>query len=164
MKIKGNYKIEAFGINEVREFGSKVNDNKNPNLLTLVYGEYRKFVFHKERAYDLVKAILGLDYLYKMDITREYFNNSVKKHGFLYVMNNFLKGRGFILVSTHDKNLGEKNKDIIIGITNISDNGKLLIKNDKNLFVDNVHYDEMFRYNQNNNQNNNDKDDDGIER
>lgn len=153
MKIKGNYKIEAFGINEVKEFGSKVSDNKNPNLLTLVYGEYRKFVFHKERAYDLVKAILGLDYLYKMDITREYFNNSVKKHGFVYVMNNFLKGRGFILVSTHDKNLGEKNKDIIIGITNISDNGKLLIKNDKNLFVDNVHYDEMFRYNENDNSN-----------
>lgn len=153
MKIKGNYKIEAFGINEVKEFGSKVSDNKNPNLLTLVYGEYRKFVFHKERAYDLVKAILGLDYLYKMDITREYFNNSVKKHGFVYVMNNFLKGRGFILVSTHDKNLGEKNKDIIIGITNISDNGKLLIKNDKNLFVDNVHYDEMFRYNKNDNSN-----------
>ena len=153
MKIKGNYKIEAFGINEVKEFGSKISDNKNPNLLTLVYGEYRKFVFHKERAYDLVKAILGLDYLYKMDITREYFNNSVKKHGFVYVMNNFLKGRGFILVSTHDKNLGEKNKDIIIGITNISDNGKLLIKNDKNLFVDNVHYDEMFRYNENDNSN-----------
>lgn len=153
MKIKGNYKIEAFGINEVKEFGSKVSDNKNPNLLTLVYGEYRKFVFHKERAYDLVKAILGLDYLYKMDITREYFNNSVKKHGFVYVMNNLLKGRGFILVSTHDKNLGEKNKDIIIGITNISDNGKLLIKNDKNLFVDNVHYDEMFRYNENDNSN-----------
>lgn len=153
MKIKGNYKIEAFGINEVREFGSKENDNKNPNLLTLIYGEYKKFVFHKERAYDLVKAILGLDYLYKMDITREYFNNSVKKHGFVYVMNNFLKGRGFILVSTHDKNLGETNKDIIIGITNISDNGKLLIKNDKNLFVDNVHYDEMFRYNENDNSN-----------
>lgn len=153
MKIKGNYRLEAFGINEVKEFGSKVSDNKNPNLLTLVYGEYRKFVFHKERAYDLVKAILGLDYLYKMDITREYFNNSVKKHGFVYVMNNFLKGRGFILVSTHDKNLGEKNKDIIIGITNISDNGKLLIKNDKNLFVDNVHYDEMFRYNENDNSN-----------
>ena len=55
--------------------------------------------------------------------------------------------------STHDKNLGEKNKDIIIGITNISDNGKLLIKNDKNLFVDNVHYDEMFRYNENDNSN-----------
>ena len=153
MKIKGNYKIEAFGINEVKEFGSKVSDNKNPNLLTLVYGEYRKFVFHKERAYDLVKAILGLDYLYKMDITREYFNNSVKKHGFVYVMNNLLKRSGFILVSTHDKNLGEKNKDIIIGITNISDNGKLLIKNDKNLFVDNVHYDEMFRYNENDNSN-----------
>ena len=163
MKIKGNYKIEAFGINEVREFGSKENDNKNPNLLTLVYGEYRKFVFHKERAYDLVKAIRGLDYLYKMDITREYFNKSVKKHGYIYVLNNLLKGRGFILVYTHDKKLDKKSNKIIIGITNIADNGKLLIKNDKNLFIDNVEYDEMFRYNQNNNQNNNDQDD-GIER
>lgn len=163
MKIKGNYKIEAFGINEVREFGSKENDNKNPNLLTLIYGEYRKFVFHKERAYDLVKAIRGLDYLYKMDITREYFNKSVKKHGYIYVLNNLLKGRGFILVYTHDKKLDKKSNKIIIGITNIADNGKLLIKNDKNLFIDNVEYDEMFRYNQNNNQNNNDQDD-GIER
>ena len=149
MKIKGNYKVEAFGINEIKEFGDKINDNHNPNLLTLVYGEYKKFAFHKDRAYDLIKAILGIDYLYKMDITREYFNKSVKKHGYVYVLNNLLKGRGFILVSTHDKKLDKKRNDIIIGITNIADNGKLLIKNDKNLFIDNVEYDEMYRYNEN---------------
>lgn len=149
MKIKGNYKVEAFGINEIKEFGDKINDNQNPNLLTLVYGEYKKFAFHKDRAYDLIKAILGIDYLYKMDITREYFNKSVKKHGYVYVLNNLLKGRGFILVSTHDKKLDKKRNDIIIGITNIADNGKLLIKNDKNLFIDNVEYDEMYRYNEN---------------
>ena len=159
MKIKGNYRLEAFGINEIKEFGDKINDNQNPNLLTLIYGEYKKFVFHKERAYDLVKAIRGLDYLYKMDITREYFNKSVKKHGYIYVLNNLLKGRGFILVYTHDKKLDKKSNKIIIGITNIADNGKLLIKNDKNLFIDNVEYDEMFRYNKNQDSKN-----DGIER
>lgn len=159
MKIKGNYRLEAFGINEIKEFGDKINDNQNPNLLTLIYGEYKKFVFHKERAYDLVKAIRGLDYLYKMDITREYFNKSVKKHGYIYVLNNLLKGRGFILVYTHDKKLDKKSNKIIIGITNIADNGKLLIKNDKNLFIDNVEYDEMFRYNENQDSKN-----DGIER
>lgn len=153
MKIKGNYRLEAFGINEIKEFGDKINDNQNPNLLTLIYGEYKKFVFHKERAYDLVKAIRGLDYLYKMDITREYFYKSVKKHGYIYVLNNLLKGRGFILVYTHDKKLDKKSNKIIIGITNIADNGKLLIKNDKNLFIDNVEYDEMFRYNENDNSN-----------
>lgn len=159
MKIKGNYRLEAFGINEIKEFGDKINDNQNPNLLTLIYGEYKKFVFHKERAYDLVKAIRGLDYLYKMDITREYFNKSVKKHGYIYVLNNLLKGRGFILVYTHDKKLDKKSNKIIIGITNIADNGKLLIKNDKNLFIDNVEYDEMYRYNENQDSKN-----DGIER
>lgn len=159
MKIKGNYRLEAFGINEIKEFGDKINDNQNPNLLTLIYGEYKKFVFHKERAYDLVKAIRGLDYLYKMDITREYFNKSVKKHGYIYVLNDLLKGRGFILVYTHDKKLDKKSNEIIIGITNIADNGKLLIKNDKNLFIDNVEYDEMFRYNENQDSKN-----DGIER
>ena len=156
MKIKGNYKVEAFGINEIKEFGDKINDNQNPNLLTLVYGEYKKFAFHKDRAYDLIKAILGIDYLYKMDITREYFNKSVKKHGYVYVLNNLLKGRGFILVSTHDKKLDKKRNDIIIGITNIADNGKLLIKNDKNLFIDNVEYDEMYRYNENKDSKNDD--------
>ena len=156
MKIKGNYKVEAFGINEIKEFGDKINDNHNPNLLTLVYGEYKKFAFHKDRAYDLIKAILGIDYLYKMDITREYFNKSVKKHGYVYVLNNLLKGRGFILVSTHDKKLDKKRNDIIIGITNIADNGKLLIKNDKNLFIDNVEYDEMYRYNENKDSKNDD--------
>ena len=159
MKIKGNYRLEAFGINEIKEFGDKINDNQNPNLLTLIYGEYKKFAFHKDRAYDLVKAIRGLDYLYKMDITREYFNKSVKKHGYIYVLNNLLKGRGFILVYTHDKKLDKKSNKIIIGITNIADNGKLLIKNDKNLFIDNVEYDEMFRYNENQDSKN-----DGIER
>lgn len=148
MKIKGNYDLKVFGINEIKNIKNKEIENKNPNLLELRYGEYKRYIFHKENSYNLVKSILGEEYLKIMQIDREIFDDAVNKHGYIYVLNNFLKGKGFVLVI--NKNFNHEKKDFIIGITNISKQGELFVEDDKDLFFDNVTYDEMFRYKKNN--------------
>ena len=148
MEIKGNYAFYCYGIDGFEQYNNGFENEQNPNLITMKYGRGKEYVFDKKYAYDLVKAICGMEKLEYFKITKEKFEEQVNNSGLFAVLDYYLKGRGFVMVtgfkSVIEYSNGAQNR--ILGITGLDLDGNFHVKEVEDLFNKKATYDEMYKY------------------
>lgn len=146
--MKKEHAYYCYGIDKFEEYNNGYDRPQNPNLITMFYGGEKEYVFHKENAYDLVKAICGKPYFDDFDLTKEKFNTYVEHHGLMQVMKYYLCGRGFVMVTNFKNYLEYSNggQNRIVGITGMDLNGNLFAQSEEELFSDQATYEEMYDY------------------
>ena len=152
MKIKDNPELACYchGIVKFEKYDNHYQGKEqNPNLIKLVYGGGSGIVFHKDKSYDLMKAIYGEEYLVsKLGITKKKFDEYVEDRGLLNILNGNLIGRGFVVVTGFREYYEYTNAahNSYIGITGMGLDGELYAKDTDELFTDKATYDEMYNY------------------
>lgn len=148
MKIKGNCAFYCYGIDGFKKFNNGINNNYNPDLIVMNYGRGKEYVFDKKYAYDLVKAICGMEELEYFGTTKEEFEKEVNHSGLFKVLDYYLKGRGLVMVtgfkSVIEYSNGGQNK--VIGITGINLDGNFHVEEIEDLFNKEAKYNEMYKY------------------
>lgn len=147
--MRDEHAYYCYGIEGFENYSNGYDKPQNPDLITMKYGGGKKYVFHKNACYDLMKSIYGEKYFISMlGVTKEMFEKAVKKDGLLKVMNANLKGRGFMMVtdfaSYHEYSNGGQNK--VLGITGVGLSGKTFAEKEEDLFNDKATCDEMYNY------------------
>ena len=143
----------CYGIDNFEEYNNGYEGPQNPNLITMKYGNGKKYVFHKDHCFDLLRAIMGDEYLLdNLKKTRENFNEFVKENGLIKTMNNCLKGRGFIMVTDFANYCEYSNggQNSVVGISGMALSGELFACSEENLFTDEATYKEMYEYEEEN--------------
>lgn len=150
--LKEGYSYYNYGIDEVVENSEKETymEGKpaNKNLLILKYGGGKKFYFRKADAYKLLQRVLGQKFLKAIKCNEKTFNKYVNETGYVDTLNTMLKGRALIFVTEFESYLeflnGGQNREV--GLTGMDIDGKLLAEQEKELFLDDVSFDEIYRY------------------
>ena len=149
--LKEGYSYYNYGIDEVVENSAKETymDCKpaNTNLLILKYGGGKKFYFRKVDSYKLLQRVLGQNFLQAIKYNEKTFHENIEKSGYVDVLNTFLKGRAIIFVTEFENYLEFLNggQNSVVGLTGMDIDGKLLAQQDKQLFLDDVTYNEIYR-------------------
>ncbi len=146
--MKNEHAYYCYGITRFEEYNNGFNKPQNPNLITMVYGGSKEYVFHKENACDLVKAVCGKPSCDKFNLTKEKFDKYVENYGLIETLTHYLKGRGFIMVTDFENYLEYSNggQNRVVGVTGIDLNGVILAQSEEELFSDQATFDEMYRY------------------
>lgn len=150
--LKEGYSYYNYGIGEVVENSEKETymEGKpaNKNLLILKYGGGKKFYFRKADAYKLLQRVLGQKFLKAIKYNEKTFHENIEKSGYVDVLNTFLKGRAIIFVTEFENYLEFLNggQNSVVGLTGMDIDGKLLAEQEKELFLDDVSFDEIYRY------------------
>jgi len=146
--MKNNYAFYCYGIDGVEQFNNGFECEQNPSLLTLKYGCGKKYVFHADQAFKLIKAVYGVEMLLEMKLTEKRFNENVEKDGLIECLNVYLKGRGMVMVTDFKNYLEYFNggQNAVVGITSIDLNGAYHSLEDNGMFTDQATYEEMYEY------------------
>lgn len=157
MKIKGNFPTYLYAVEGFKKFnnGFEVKNpngvwggKSNPGLIEMNYGRGKDYVFHKDRAYDLLIAIMGEKCAEELGFSKAEFYELAKTYGLIKALNYSLKGHGFVMV-TNFSNYSEYSnatQNKVLGITSIDLNGKLLVDDTSKLFNDEASFNEMYHH------------------
>lgn len=158
MQIKDNFATYLYAVEEFKKFDNGFEGKKymngvlvgksNPDLIEMNYGKGKDYIFHKDRAYELLIAIMGRECAKEMGFSKAAFYDYVKKLGIIKALNRCLKGHGFVMV-TNFANYTEYSNETqneIIGITSMDLNGNMLVDDTSKLFNDEVSFNEMYNY------------------
>ena len=142
----------CYGIVGFGKYRNGYDEPQNPNLITMIYGDGKEYVFHKDQCFELMTAILGKEYLFEvLEKTKKDFDEHVKKNGLIQTMDATLTGHGFVMVTDyanyHEYSNGGQSD--VVGISGIGLDGKLFARNEEELFTDKATYEEMYEYNKN---------------
>lgn len=92
--------------------------------------------------------MLGQKFLKAIKCDEKTFNKYVNETGYVDTLNTMLKGRALIFVTEFESYLeflnGGQNREV--GLTGMDIDGKLLAEQEKELFLDDVSFDEIYRY------------------
>ena len=151
MRIRGRYATYLYAVVGFEKYNNGFKDQEqNPDLIAMKFGDGKiPYVFHKDKAYDLMLAIYGTEQLVDyLKITREKFDEYVQKNGLLETMNANLSGRGFIMVTGMkdycEYSNGGQNR--IIGITGMGLDGEMYAEKGEPLFSEKATYEDMYQY------------------
>ena len=128
----------SYGVIGFSDCYNKTTMQIEDDLLIMFYGNNKKFVFPKNSAYDLIKAINGKYNVNGTEYTKENFDFELKffKMDIIAVLNSRLKGKGFIMITKFKNPVEYINgcQNEYVGITGMDLDGNLFAKSPKKLF------------------------------
>ena len=128
----------SYGITGFSYCYNKDTKEIEENLLIMYYGGEKKFIFKKDKAYELICAINGKQNSSGSVYTKSSFEFELKFTDILTILNSRLLGRGFLMI-TKCKDLAEYDSNIqnsFVGITGLDLEGKIIAKSTTELFRD----------------------------
>ena len=128
----------SYGIDGFSYCFNKETEQIDDNLLIMFYGHGKKFVFAKEKAYDLICAINGNKNSNGSTFDKDCFNFELKYMNILELLESRLQGRAFMMI-TNFKNPVEYDNKIqngLIGLTGLDLDCKPFAKTTNELFKD----------------------------
>ena len=128
----------SYGINKFSYCVEKQTNQIIDNLLIMNYGYDKLFIFPKEKSYELVCAILDETVRKDLKLDRQKFKFEAKFFGLTETLDNYLKGKGFIMISKFRSSLEYINniQNEFVGLTGMNLQGKFIAKNLDELFKD----------------------------
>ena len=137
--MKKEYSMYSYGIMGFSKCYNKTTKKIEDELLIMHYGNNKKFIFPKEKAYELICAIQGKQNINGSEFTRKNFNFEQKYINLIDILNARLKGRVVVMV-TQFKNAVEYINGIqnaVVGITGLDNFGcKPIATTEEELFKD----------------------------
>ena len=138
--MKKEYAMYSYGINGFSYCFNKETEQMEDNLLIMYYGHDKKFVFPKEKAYNLIVAINGDKNPNGSTFDKENFNFELKYMDIVKLLKTRLQGRAFVMITDYKNPVEYVNgvQNGFVGLTGLDLDCKLLAKTKKELFKDGI--------------------------
>ena len=128
----------SYGVTGFSYCYNKETKQLEDNLMIMHYGNGKKFVFQKDKAFDLICAINGKQNPNGSNFDKETFDFELKYMDILTLLKSRLLGKGFIMVTTFKNPVEYVNgvQNSFVGITGLDLDGKPFAKSTEAMFKD----------------------------